>query len=164
MFYRPLTSSTFGSVLIYRTAIVVNEEQMASEASSPLEGEGLGVGFLPCPKRGESVKTFRMKARSGGIFLLLWHFCPRRPKEGLIFNGSWKSTGYKGTFYHRKLRKYRNSTRCCQTKQRMKAKIERREGKVNVEERATQRGVSAYTTWSIEKETVQHRPIPHVAA
>ncbi|MBR4517286.1 MAG: hypothetical protein IKO60_07825 [Bacteroidaceae bacterium] len=46
----------------------------------------------------------------------------------------------------------------------MKTKIERREGKVNVEERATQRGVSAYTTWSIEKETVQHRPIPHVAA
>ena len=48
--------------------------------------------------------------------------------------------------------------------QRMKAKIERREGKVNVEGRATQRGVSAYTTWSIEKEGVQHRPIPHVAA
>ena len=68
MFYRPLTSSTFGSVLIYRTAIVVNEEQMASEASPPLVGEGLGVRFLPCPKRGEYVKTFRMQVRSGGIF------------------------------------------------------------------------------------------------
>ena len=43
---------------------------------------------------------------------------------------------------------------CRHTKQRMKGKIERGKGKVNVEEKAMQRGASAYTTWSVEKDGV----------
>ena len=52
---------------------------------------------------------------------------------------------------------------CRHTEQRMKRKIERGEGKVNVEEKAMQRGESADTTWSIGKEGVLPRPIPLAA-
>ena len=48
-----------------------------------------------------------------------------------------------------------------QTKQRMEGKIERGKGKVNVEEKAMQRGASAYTTWSVEKDGVQGRRLPY---
>ena len=40
-------------------------------------------------------------------------------------------------------------------------KIENGEWKVNMEEKATQRGVSAYTTWSVEKDGVQGRGFPY---
>ena len=41
---------------------------------------------------------------------------------------------------------------------KMKQKIAGKERKVNVEEKATQRGVLAYITWSIERQGVRHRP------
>jgi hypothetical protein len=40
-------------------------------------------------------------------------------------------------------------------------KIENGEWKVNMEEKATQRGVSAYKTWSVEKDGVQGRGFPY---
>ena len=41
----------------------------------------------------------------------------------------------------------------------MMTKTVRRKGKVNVEEKATQRGELADTTWSVEKLGVEHRLI-----
>ena len=82
--------------------------------------------------------------------MLLWHFGPQKAGNGLILNGSWESMGYKGAFCRRELRKYVVGMTCRQTEQRIKGKMTWRKGKVNVEEKATQRGVSAYTTWSIE--------------
>ena len=43
----------------------------------------------------------------------------------------------------------------------MKRKIERGEGEVNVEEKATLRGELAYTTWSIEEHAVQGSEFPY---
>ena len=43
----------------------------------------------------------------------------------------------------------------------MKLKIENRKGKLNVEERATQRAVSAYITWSVEGDGLGRRVFPH---
>ena len=67
--------------------------------------------------------------------------------------------GYKGAFCGAVLRKCRDGIECRQTEQRMKQKIAGKERKVNVEEKATQRGVLAYITWSIERQGVRHRPI-----
>ena len=43
----------------------------------------------------------------------------------------------------------------------MRQKNARRKGKVNVEERATQRAVSAYITWSVEEDGLGRRVFPH---
>lgn len=47
------------------------------------------VRTLSCPLwvTEKFVKIFLVEARSGGLFLILWHFGPERTKEGLIFNG-----------------------------------------------------------------------------
>ena len=58
---------------------------------------------------------------------------------------------YKGLFCDGMLRKCYDDMVCCHAEQRMKGKVESCKLKVNVEEKATQRGASAYTTWSVEE-------------
>ena len=67
--------------------------------------------------------------------------------------------GYKGAFWRGELRKCQVGMACRHTEQRMMTKTVRRKGKINVEGKATQRGVLADTTWSVEKLGVEHRLI-----
>ena len=60
--------------------------------------------------------------------------------------------GYKGAISGDVLRKYVVGMECRQTEQRMKGEIDRGKGKVNVEGKAMQRGESADTTWSVERD------------
>ena len=47
---------------------------------------------------------------------------------------------------------------CRHTEQSLRLKMERRKGKVNVEEKATQRGESADLTWSVERDGTRRCP------
>ena len=70
------------------------------------------------------VNSFRIEARSDGLFLLLWHFRPPRAGNGLIFNRRWESMDYKGAFCGEMLRKCKDGMECRHTEQRMKLKME----------------------------------------
>ena len=72
--------------------------------------------------------------------------------------------GWEGAFCKGVLRKCRVGMTCRHIEQRMELKIESSELKVNVEEKATQRGASAYTAWSVEKDGVQRRHFPYKEA
>ena len=47
---------------------------------------------------------------------------------------------------------------CRHTEQILRLKMERGKGKVNVEEKATQRGESADSTWSVERDGTRRCP------
>ena len=72
--------------------------------------------------------------------------------------------GWEGAFCKGVLRKCRVGMTCRHIEQRMELKIESWELKVNVEEKATQRGASADTAWSVEKDGVQRRHFPYKEA
>ena len=56
------------------------------------------------------------------------------------------------------LRKYKDGMECRHTEQSLSLKVEKGKGKVNVEEKATQRGESANLTWSVERDGTRRCP------
>ena len=79
------------------------------------------------------VNTFRIRSRSGGLFLCLWHFGPPKAGNGLILNRCWESMGYKGVFWGGMLRECQVGMKCRQTEHSFLEKMTGREGKFYVE-------------------------------